>query len=392
VKTTVGLFMGGVSVEHEISVISAIQAFHAINKDKYDVLPIYITKEGIMYTGEKLTDTENFADMQALIDSCERVLLSREKDGVHVVSASKGMFKKGFDARIDVAFPVVHGTNCEDGTLAGVFESLSLPYVGCDILSSALGMDKYIMKKVLEANGLPVVPHIAFTAREFVEKRNILATEVEKKLGFPVIVKPANLGSSVGIKRADDVISFIAAVEYASDFASKILVEHAVTSLREINCAALGDADSVQTSVCEEPVQCDEILSYEDKYMGGSKGSKGMSSLKRKCPAEISSEKEKEIRDLTEKTFKALGCGGVSRVDFLMDTADNDKVYVNEINTIPGSLSFYLWEAAGKPFETLCDELIDLAFKRDREKNALTFSFKENVFAIKGTKGLTGKK
>ncbi len=384
--------MGGVSVEHEISVISAIQAYHAINKDKYDVLPIYITKDGMMYTGEKLTSTDNFADMQALVASCERVLLSKEKDGVHVVSVQRGLFKKGFDARIDVAFPVVHGTNCEDGTLSGVFESLSLPYVGCDILSSALGMDKYVMKKVLEANNLPVVPHMAFTAREFIEKRDILSDDVEKTLGYPVIVKPANLGSSVGIKRAEDRDSFIAAVEYASDFASKILVEHAVTALREINCSALGDADSVQTSVCEEPVQCDEILSYEDKYMGGSKGSKGMSSLKRKCPAEISEEKEAEIRDLTEKTFKALGCSGVSRVDFLMDTDDNDKVYVNEINTIPGSLSFYLWEAAGKSFETLCDELIDLAFKRDREKKSLTFSFKENVFAMKGTKGLTGKK
>ena len=391
-KTAIGLFMGGVSVEHEISVISAIQTYHAINKEKYDVLPIYIAKDGVMYTGDKLTSTDNFADMEGLIASCERVLLSKEKDGVHVVSAKSGLFKKGVDVRIDLAFPVVHGTNCEDGTLAGVFESLSLAYVGCDILSSSLGMDKHIMKQVLEANGLPVVPYMAFTAREFVENGENLSKNVESTLGFPVIVKPANLGSSVGIKRADDMGSFISAVEYASDFAPKILVEHAVTALREINCAALGDADSVQTSVCEEPVQCDEILSYEDKYMGGSKGSKGMSSLKRKCPAEISPEKEAEVRALTEKTFKALGCSGVSRVDFLMDTADNDKVYVNEINTIPGSLSFYVWEAAGKSFETLCDELIDLAFKRERQKKALTFSFKENVFAIKGTKGLTGKK
>lgn len=396
-KTAVALFMGGVSVEHEISVISAIQAFHAINKDKYDVVPVYISKEGAMYTGDKLTDTENFSDMSKLKAECERVLLSREDDGVHIVSTHKKALKKAYDKRIDVAFPVVHGTNCEDGTLAGVFESLGIPYVGCDILSSALGMDKYVMKQVLEANKIPVVPHVCFYAREFAKDREHYVDLVEEKLSFPVIVKPANLGSSVGIKRADDRDSFVAAVEHAANFATSILVERAVTALREINCSALGDVYSVQTSVCEEPVQSDEILSYEDKYMGGSKGSakggsKGMSSLKRKCPAEIPQDKENEIRELTEKTFKALKCSGVARIDFLMDTADNDKVYVNEINTIPGSLSFYLWEAAGKSFEALTDEMIELAFKRDRERRGLSFSFKENIFAIKGTKGLTGKK
>lgn len=388
-KTAVALFMGGVSVEHEISVISAIQTYHAINKDKYDVIPVYISKEGVMYTGDKLTDTENFSDIGKLKAECERVLLSREDDGVHIVSAHKKAFKKSCDIRIDVAFPVVHGTNCEDGTMAGVFESLRLPYVGCDVLSSALGMDKYVMKQVLAANGIPIVPHLCFYARDYAKDRERYIDEVETKLSFPVIVKPANLGSSVGIKRADDRDSFALAVDHASNFASSILVEHAVTSLREINCAVLGDAYQTQTSVCEEPVQSDEILSYDDKYVGGSKG---MASLKRKCPAELSEEKEKEIRALAAQTFKALKCSGVSRIDFLMDTADNDRVYVNEINTIPGSLSFYLWEAAGKSFEALTDELIDLAFKRDRERGSLSFSFKENIFAIKGTKGLTGKK
>lgn len=391
-KTTVGVFMGGISVEHEISVISAIQAIHAIDKQKYDVVPVYISKKGVMYTSDLFTNTDNFSDMNKLLVDSTEVSLSRSDDGVYLLGKKTGIFKKAVEIKIDVAFPVVHGTNCEDGSIQGLFESLALPYVGCDVLSSALGMDKVVMKQVLQHNSIPVVDYTFFYGRDFIDNEEQIIEKVEE-IGYPVIVKPANLGSSVGIKKADDRQQLVVAIKFASEFASKILVEKAVADLREINCSVLGDYSQAQASVCEEPFQSDEILSYTDKYCSnGSKGSKGMSSLKRKCPAELTDEKRDEIQKMSVKTFKALGANGVSRIDFLLDKADNNKVYVNEINTIPGSLSFYLWEASGVSFQELTTKLIELAFKRSREKSNLSFSFDQNIFALQGTKGLTGKK
>ncbi len=395
-KTTVAFIFGCRSVEHEVSIISAVQAMRAANREKYDIVPIYVSKNGEMYTSSLMFEIEPFRDIKALLEKSEKVTLIKSgKDVVMHSLAEGGLFKKKKEDKIiNVAFPVVHGTNCEDGTLQGFLEFLGLPYVGCDVLSSAVGMDKAVFKSVLKDAGLPVLPCITFKAREYAENKDAIIEKCEKEFGYPVIVKPVNLGSSVGISKAGDRNALIDAVDLAVSFADTVLVEHAVSAIREINCSVLGDPDSCEASVCEEPFMNDEILSYEDKYTSNSKGgSKGMASLQRKIPADIPEAKSEEIRALAKKIFKAFGASGVCRIDFIIDT-DTDTVYANEANTIPGSLSFYLWEATGMKYQELIDKLISLAFRRNRNRENLTFTIDTNILSgvSFGTKGAKGSK
>lgn len=394
-KTKVAVFFGGVSVEHEVSIISAVQAMHSMDKEKYEIIPIYITKDGAMLYGEKLGDIETFRrpSLKTLKDEFEDVMITRDGDTVCIYSKKGGFGRRKPINSFDIAFPIVHGTNVEDGALSGWFELLGVPYVGCDILSAAVGMDKAVFKDVLVAAGIPVLPYVTFFGKEWATDKDNIIEKIESAFNYPVIVKPANLGSSVGISKAKDRRSLEEAVDLATSFAQKILVERAVTSLREINCSVLGDMDECKASECEEPVMTGDILSYKDKYISDSSSSKGMQTLKRKLPAEISEEKAAEIKDYACKAFKAVGCNGVVRIDFLLDTADNDKVYVNEANTIPGSLAFYLWEATGKKYKELLDDMIALGFKRDRAKKQLMFTYDTNIldgvgsFGSKGSKG-----
>ena len=254
-----------------------------------------------------------------------------------------------------------------------------------------------LFKDVLKNAGLPVLDCIRFRAKEYMTAKEAFAKRIKKEIGFPLIVKPINLGSSVGISKVNTKEELDSAIMLALSFADHVLVEKAITNLREINCSVLGDAISCEASVCEEPIANDEILSYEDKYMGNSKnsgGSKGMASLGRKIPAELSKEKTTEIRDLACKVFKALGCNGVVRIDFMIDTK-TDTVYANEINTIPGSLAFYLWDATGVKYPELIDRLIDLAFKRNRLRDNITYTIDTNILAgvsFGGSKGSKGAK
>jgi D-alanine-D-alanine ligase len=390
-KTNVGVFFGGSSVEHEVSIISALQAILALDKVRFMPLPVYITKDGEMYTGEALLSIENYKDTQKLCKQSLKVTLTRENGSVWLIRTAGGMFKKR-RFKIDLALPVVHGTHCEDGSLAGLFEVLRLPYAGSDVLSSAVGMDKIVMKHVLAAHGLPLVDFVSFHSKQWYGQTPTYISMIEEKLGYPVVVKPANLGSSVGISKAHGREDLEKSIELATGFADKVIVEKAVVHLKEINCAVLGDHENVSASALEEPVGQDVILSYQDKYMNETSG-KGMHHAKRKLPAELSKDLESRIQELAKKTFQALGCNGCARVDFLIDEEEKDAVYVNEINTIPGSLSFYLWEANGKSFSALLNEMLELALKRERERNQLMFTYDENILAMgswngqKGTKG-----
>ena len=389
-KLNVAVFFGGRSVEHEISIISAQQAIAAADKDKYNIIPVYIAKSGLFYTSPEMTDIKVFKNIPSLIKNSSRVIFVNDEKGVKIESYPRKMFGS-ISEYVDVALPIMHGTNGEDGTLQGYIETLGLPYAGCGVLASALGMDKVMMKKILKDSGVPVLDCENFSSNDWFKNKNEILGKIEK-IGYPVIVKPANLGSSVGIKKADDRGELEEAVDNALSFADKVLVERAITNLREINCAVLGDADEVITSVCEEPFGGDEILSYEDKYMAGSKSSKtssGMASLTRKVPADITQEQETKIRKMVADTFKALGCAGASRVDCMIDGEDG-SIYVNEINTIPGSLSFYLWEAAGLPFDQVIDKLIKIALKNARIKEKLTFTFETDVLSLQG--GAKGSK
>ena len=391
-KLTLGVFFGGSSTEHEVSVISAVQAMHALNRDKYNVIPVYASKQGLFYTGDALLEVENYRNIPALLQRCTQIaVVRRTRDEVWLTRALPKKFGNNDIAKIDLAFPIVHGTNTEDGSLQGFFETLRLPYVGCDVGSSALGMDKMACKQVLAAAGLPVLPAVTLRHRDFLLDETAVLAKIEAKFSYPVIVKPVNLGSSVGIKVAGDRAALREALDYAGTFAPILLVERAVTGLREINCAVLGDAEEARPSLCEEPITAGEILSYADKYMS-SGGGKGMSGARRSLPAEISEEKTAEIRRLAVEAFRAVGCNGVVRIDFILDTDDGDKVYINELNTIPGSLSFYLFAPDGLPYEQLLDRLVELAFKRQREREMLTVSYETNIFDTKQTAGLKGIK
>ncbi len=398
-KTNVAVFFGGRSVEHEISVISALQAINAFNKDKYEIIPVYISKQGRWYTGPKVLEMSNYRDMDKLVGESEEVYMRPEYGdyNLYKVNAGGGLFgkKNPVYAELHVAIPVLHGTHGEDGIFEGVLETIGIPFAGCDTLSSANGMDKITMKMILSSEGIPVVDYVWFTDHQWQSGRDELLDKVEKKLGYPVIVKPANLGSSVGISKAADRAELIRAIDNATKFAERIIVEHMVEQLKEINCSVLGDADDHQSSVCEEPIKSGDFLSYEDKYMGGTKTDAGMQNSDKRIPADLPEEVSERIRHIAGETVRVLSCHGVSRIDVMIDEKDG-SVYVNEINTIPGSLSYYLWEASGISFEQLMDKLVQLALKRKRLQDRKTFTYDSNIFAmgggVKGAKGVKGTK
>ncbi|MGM9843592.1 MAG: D-alanine--D-alanine ligase family protein [Muribaculaceae bacterium] len=387
-KTNIGVFFGGRSTEHEISVISASQAMHAINRDRFDVTPIYITKQGEWYSGDALLDVANYRHIDTLLAKCEKVYMRPVYGDYNVYKVKKPFFGSDVFAKLDVVIPVLHGSNGEDGIFEGVLETIGIPYAGCNTISSANGMDKITMKMILQANDIPVVDYVWMTDKEWFAKRDDIIAKIENKIGYPVIVKPANLGSSVGISRAKDREELIEAIATAEKYSTRIIVEDMVENLQEINCSVLGDCDEYQMSVLEEPIKTGDFLSYEDKYMGGSKGAKGMQASQKRIPAELPQDETERIKFLAGETFRVLSCHGVSRVDVIVDAKTRD-IYVNEINTIPGSLSFYLWEATGISFEQLMERLVALAIKRKREQSHKTVSYDQNIFALGGgTKGV----
>ena len=383
----VAVIFGGKSTEHEISIISAIQAIRSINRDKYEVIPVYMTKNNDYYVGEDIDKIEEYTHIPQLLGKSTQVIWVKEGDRVNLMRYPMKKFGNNLVAQVDIAFPIVHGTNVEDGTLQGFLLTLGLPVVGCDVLSSAVGMNKYVMKTVLKDNGIPVLDCKCYTWKDY-EDVDALVSKIEAAFSYPVIIKPLNLGSSIGIKKASDREGLLEALELGFEFSKKILVEHAISDLKEINCSVLGDYESAEASECEEPVNSDDILTFEDKYIGGAKGSakggaksggsKGMASLKRKIPADITPEMRDRIRKMAVDAFMCLGCAGVSRIDFMIDNSTGE-VYLNEINTIPGSLSFYLWEPLGMKYEHLMDNMIQLALKADRENHKVVYSFETNV-------------
>ncbi len=391
-KTKVAMLFGGKSVEHEVSVISGIQALLNMDTDKYEVIPVYMTKKNEMYVGDEIGKIESYKDIDALLARSTRVIMVNDNDRIRLVSYPLKKFGKHTEIEVEIVFPVVHGTNVEDGALQGYLKTMGVPFVGCDVTASAVGMDKYIMKAILKEAGVPVLDAQIYTLSDYAEIESMM-DQIEKGLGYPVIVKPVNLGSSVGISVAKTKVELSNAIDDAFRYATKVLVEHAITNLREINCAVLGDENEAEASECEEPLHTKDILSYEDKYVSNAKGggSKGMASVSRKIPADLSPEMREEVRSMAVKSFQALGCNGVSRIDFMIDE-DTGKLYFNEINTIPGSLAFYLWEPIGVPYRELLDRMIQLSLKRVRTEGNLTFTFDTNILNTASFGGSKGSK
>ena len=391
-KVKVGVFFGGKSVEHEVSVITAIQAIENMDKEKYDIIPIYITKDNKMYSGEQIGDISNYKDIKNLLKNSIQITLALKDNKVELLRCDKKVFQSDVYDYIDIAFPIVHGTNVEDGTLQGFLKMFNLPYVGCDVGSSSIGMDKYVCKCVLKDNNIPVLDCVCISSKEYDENLANVTKKIETKFSYPVIVKPINLGSSVGIKIAKNQEELRDAVENAFLYSKKILIERAIKNLREINCSVVGDYEFAKASECEEPVKTDEILSYKDKYISGGKKTGAMKSMNAsviRLPANIETNVKEKIQELALKTFEVLGCSGVIRIDFMIDN-DTKEIYVNEVNTIPGSLSFHLWKATDLNYTKLLDELIELALKRNREEKNIIYSFDSNILSDVSMKNLKG--
>lgn len=388
----VAVMFGGRSVEHEVSVITGLQVVENIDKSKYRVIPVYISKEGHWYTGEELKDIKNYKDIPSLLSKSREIILppTFNMKKFYFYPFKAGLFKREPESiDVDVAFLAFHGAFGEDGCIQGLLELSGIPYTGPGVVGSGVGMDKIIMKDIFKANDIPIVDYTWFFRKNYENGPDAVISDIESKLDYPMFVKPANLGSSIGITKAKTRDELMTAVEIAIRYDRKVIVEQAVKDPLEINCSVLGIDDELKASLCEMPVSWQEFLSYEDKYMR-SESSKGMKGSTRKVPAPIPDEKTEEIKHLAKKAFKVLDCSGVARIDFLMEK-ESMKVYVNEINTLPGSMSFYLWEPSGVSFRDLIDTMIDLAIKRCKDHDKNLYSFDTNLllktsFGSKGTK------
>lgn len=383
-KLNIGVFFGGKSTEHEISCITGNQTVHAIDKDKYDVLPIYISKNSEFYIGEELLDLANYSKIVSDPDSILTKVVIYKNGSRVVIQPVKGIFSKL--RYIDVAFPCVHGTNVEDGSLAGFLQMLDIPYTSCDVLGGAVGQDKATMKDIFKANDIPMVDYFVVYGKDFNEKYNEYFAKA-KKLKFPVIAKPANLGSSVGIQVIKTPQEFKDKVSECLNYDFKVVVERMVQNLKEVNISVLGTQDNAKVSAIEEVTN--GFLDFNKKYQpNGSKkigakssklgASKGMASTVRKVPAKLLVAQKKTIETTALKVFNILNSNGCVRIDFMIDNKTN-KVYCNEINTIPGSLAYYLWKEVGVDFSQECDELIHNALNRYAKREKKTYSFDTNV-------------
>ena len=384
-KINIAVFFGGKSTEHEISCISANQVINALNKDKYNVLPIYISKNNELYTGEKLFDLANYASfINNPSKELTKVCLYRDNNEAKMKPVD-GMFAKA--TRIDVAFPVVHGTNVEDGSLAGLIQMLDIPFTSCDVLGGAVGQDKAVMKDIFKANDIPMVDYFVVYSNDFEDKYKDYFAKA-KKLKYPLIAKPVNLGSSVGIEVIKNEKEFKDKINECLKYDFKVVVEKMLTNLKEVNISVIGTNEKAKVSAIEEVTN--GFLDFNKKYQpNGSKklgcknvpsktASKGMASTVRKVPADLTKTQKTTIEETAIKVFKILNANGCVRIDYMIDTKTK-KVYCNEINTIPGSLAFYLWKEVGLDFDVECDELIKNALSRYAKKAKKTYSFDTNI-------------
>ena len=411
-KLNVGVVFGGVSPEHEVSVISSLQAFFALDRDRYEPVPVYISKEGLWYTGDCLVDVEAYQDLEELRKKAMRVSIDTASFGtLTLVEADIHHFspRKPRRVNLDVLLLGLHGGAGEDGSVQGVCETFNIPYTGSSVFGSAMGMDKVLSKMLCRDQDIPVVDFVAFREREWADREEVWLDRCEESLGYPVVVKPARLGSSIGITRAVNRDELDHAIEEALRYDDKIVVEQAIQQLKEINCAVLGDPGEAIASVLEQPIRTEgeSLLTYEEKYMrggGGSKGAKrregtkkdeasagGMASLDRIIPAPLPDEQTDYMRALAVRVFQLFECGGVARIDFMIDD-ETGKVYFNEINTIPGSFSFYLWEPSDVPFQELLHRMIELARRRHRERNGRIRTYDVNLLSEHSLRGLKGSK
>jgi D-alanine-D-alanine ligase len=391
-EKTVAVLFGGRSVEHEVSVITGHQIMDALKAAGHRVLPIYLAKDGEWYAGESLHNLKLYTDPTGEPTSAAgvaRVSLSPDRSIRQLIvhpGTRQGLFRKSRELWAEVFFPCLHGSFGEDGSLQGLFELADVPYVGAGVAASAISMDKVLTKVICRGTGIPVLDWAVLSRTELNREAAGVFERIENTFAYPVIVKPVCLGSSIGVKRCHDRATLREAVVLALNLDDRVLVEPALTDFIELNCAVMGPPE--RASVCEQPVTHEAILSFDAKYKRGGKGAKhakrpeGMASLDRLIPAPISIELAERVQSIATQAFRAISAAGTSRIDFLYQS-DREALYLNEINSIPGSLAFYLWEATGLPFDALVDTLITIALQRHHERAQTQFSFEVNLLRKK---------
>lgn len=382
---------GGVSPEHEVSVLSAMQVIAALEDSRYDLISLYITKSGRWLTGKPLLDLENYQDLDSLIEKASPCTFTHNELGKPVLQETEsGWFKSSESYAIHTVIPAFHGSEGENGSFQGTCEMYNIPYAGSGVFASSLGMDKVKAKELCRAHNIPVVDGIDFYEQEWTEKKEEIIEKAEQ-LDYPLIIKPVTLGSSIGVNRAENQDELIEAVEITFRFDNNLMIEKAVTPLLEVNCSILGTPEEMQHSVCERPLGQDETLSFEDKYQNEEGSQKGMASADRRIPADISDELTQQIQSLSRKVFSLFRASGVARLDFLIN-GNTKEVYFNEINTIPGSFSFYLWEESEMDMQDLMIKLIDIAVDQHQRKIGRIRSYETNLLSEKAVKGIKGLK
>jgi D-alanine-D-alanine ligase len=402
--TTVGVLFGGRSVEHDVSIITGHQVMMALANDPtYEIVPIYIDRHGRWFSGDPLRELKNFQQFRDEVTSLKGVQTailspSTQHHGI-ILNPLAGRFDKAEIKRLDVVFPTIHGSHGEDGTLQGLFELADIPYVGCGVLASALANDKILCKIALSQQGIPIVEAVSFNRAEWLDEPDKVISHIVHELKiYPLFVKPATLGSSIGVAKVTDEAGLRAAIDVALSLDSRILVEISIENAVEINCALLGAGSEIQASVLEQPVSLQELLTFEEKYM---RGSKGMVSAERIIPAPLSTELTTKIQNYAVAAFRAIEGRGTARIDFLVRPESNE-VFLNEINTLPGSFSFYLWNTAQGPTSQhpaqspteIVRQLIQIARDAFAEKRKNVYDYQTGLVefaAAKGLKGMKGK-
>ena len=375
-KKTVAVIFGGKSAEHDVSIITGhipiIDSLRATGN--YSVVPIYIAKDGRWYSEETMNDLAYFkkADFAEQVAKLKPVQLSFE-NGFSIVHP--GLFPKRIN--IDIAFPAMHGTFGEDGSLPGLLRMAHVPFVGCDLFASAVAMDKVLTKQVVAEEGIPVTPYVWFTRRDWEKHKEKLTGDI-RELHWPLFVKPVHLGSSIGIAKVRNEEELMNAIEVALHYDDKVLVEEGVENLIEVTLPIMGN-DDLQLGGIEHPLNQTEFFDFSDKYLssGGKKGS-GVNNAYSEIPAKISPELSERVSELGRKTYKTLGCSGIARVDFLIDEKQQ-KVFVNEVNTLPGSLYHHNWKQVGVSNIELVEKLLSLAEEKFASQEKLTHTFQSDI-------------
>lgn len=374
---TIGVFFGSRSPEHDVSIVTGQLIISELKKLGYSVIPVYISKTGKWFIGEELGSLKFFTqpNFEEQLKSVPQFYLDLEESFGKKSLKQKGLLGKKI--HIDLAFPAFHGSYGEDGTIQGLFEMFNIPYVGCDVTASAITMDKILTKQICQASGIPTAEYVFHTKQEWIQDKTSVLSHVKKNLSWPVMIKPAHLGSSIGITKASTEKELEHGLEVGFHYDNKVLIERCIENLADLTCAVLGN-DELTPSVLQESTFGKEFFSYEDKYIADGGAQLGNATKNLKIPADLDEKTIKEIQQMALKTFKALGCSGISRVDFLYDRKAK-KYYVSEVNPLPGTLYHHLWIASGLPIDKLITKLIALAEEKHAEKASIQHTFQNDL-------------